>query len=204
MSDSQDETSPVSSAERRAQLMERIAPLSDADRMRRDVVPFHATKEQWAEYAASVRACALHDYKAGELTLRRTLEVVLAAAFTLPAVDRVLLLGATAAEVLQTTRPKGLNRKRPPYPEALKQAAVDLIIIVRNDNPADSLREVVKVARDWLTTVQLFSKVEPPTEETLYRWYLKRARETGQSRPRGRPRRDNSTRSPHPDNIPAR
>jgi hypothetical protein len=168
--------------------------LTAAERERLAASPFSATPETWTFFAAAVCRYLLISYRTGEIDFTQLMERARDCSLGCAVGVRLAVLGHTAACALQV-KPKVRNARRPPYPENLKYSALNLVDMLRAGSPelpmgpGGARETVLQLARQWLTSLQLFGKRPAPAERTLYKWLLERAKQQGQQVARGRPRK---------------
>jgi hypothetical protein len=172
-------------------------PLSEAERnLVAQVVP--GGPDGWLLFAGAVQPKILQAYAAGEISERRALECARRTALGCTTAQRITLLGVFAEQLLQI-KPRVLNAKRPPHPEALRDAAVSIVEFIREVNPTMPLLPqrsgrvegafVFSEARRLLRPLGFFGSRDMPTALTLHRWWVDWRKANGERRPRGRPRK---------------
>jgi hypothetical protein len=170
-------------------------PLTTEERsIAAQVIPGAA--DAWRRFAGAMQAKILQAYAAGEISERHALECARRTALGCTTAERISLLGVFAEQMLRL-KPRVLNAKRPPLPEALRDAAVSIVEYVRELNPtipfapqrSGSDRDVFSVAREMLMPLGFFRPADMPSAPTLHRWYLDWRKANGETRPRGRPRK---------------
>ena len=165
--------------------------LTEAERVRLAAAPFAgAPADHWRAFSAVIHEKVLEGYAAGEVDLRRVLEVMRACSLGCTATDRIRLMAMTAERALKI-RPKNLNRRRPPHPTWVKKSAGDFVrliesrgLVVTPSEHGDGSAPGLELVRHWFESLELSG--QSLTAGTLYDWYLDAKKAAGETPRRGR------------------
>jgi len=152
--------------------------LTAEERTRLAEAPFPNDPEHWRWFAARMHTHALDGYAAGEVDLRRLLTYTRMCALGCALRDRITLEALMVERVLTVT-PKTLNRRPPQYPAWVREAAGDLVRMLAEQYPDETVtpsREgepsaILRRALDWLTAWGFSTPAAPIRPKTLYGWY---------------------------------
>ena len=170
------------------QYIQQELPLTDEEQKRLKEVPFIGVDEKnWGKFAYHVHEQVLQGYEEGEMSLKQMLTVLRSCSLGCNPSFRLNLLGLAAEKALRY-EPRSLNARKPPYPRWLRESALNLIEMFREDNPdmpispnAYSPSPILGQVIEWLQALNICYPKSPPTEKTLYEWYRNRKKELGQS-----------------------
>jgi hypothetical protein len=151
--------------------------LTPEDRARLDAAPksFARTDaDGWRSFAGHVHDQVLAGYAAGEMDLRRALEVMRSCSLGCRLNDRIALMALLVEHALQITP---ADRKRPPNPEWVQKSAATLVSMLREDQPDEPVAPtehnayttpILQEAISWLVALGICDRIDT---RTLYKWY---------------------------------
>ncbi len=143
------------------------------------MAPFPNTSDTWEFFASKICEQILAAYPEGEMTLERALTLMRACSIGCPTNTRINLMGFTTQRLL-SIRPAEWKGKHPTTPVWVRNSAVSLIEMLREQRPGEAFApnalndwttRVLEDAIDWLVAVGLCE--ERISARTLYEWWKK-------------------------------
>ena len=162
--------------------------LTPPEEERRDIAMAFAPAEVWGATAASCLVHIVESYRRGDVDMRRALAAMQRICVGATSQFRIMMLGLTAARVLQEQQdPRKQGHRPPTWPLWLKTATADLVIVYHRHAP-DERRSpspyyghpsspVIEAALDILTKVGWFGPGGVPSPGTIDDWVRARLKE---------------------------
>lgn len=162
--------------------------LSPEEAARREIARSFAPADVWGASAASCVVHIVESYRRGDVDMREALADVQRISVGATSQFRVLLLGVTAARLLQELPDARKPGQRPPrWPLWLRTATADLIIVQQRQSPqerrspaphyGDPSSPLIESALDILTKVGWFEPGQVPTPGTIDDWVRARLKD---------------------------
>ena len=183
----QEEFAQLSSSQQEAALesLHVALQLTEEQAARRDIARAFAPAEVWGATAASCVIHIVESYRRGDVDMHGALAGLQRISVGANSQFRILLLGLTAARLLQEQQdPRKPGQRRPDWPLWLRTATADLIVVYQRHSPdqrrspaphyGDPSSPLIEAALDVLTKVGWFEPGNVPAPGTVDDWVRSR------------------------------
>jgi hypothetical protein len=162
--------------------------LTPEEQSRRAIARTFAPAEVWGSTAASCLVHIVESYRRGHVDMHGAISDMQRICVGANSQFRILMLGLTAARLLQEQQDERKHGQRPPtWPLWLKTATADLIIVKQRYSPderlspsphyAEQSSPLIEDALDILTRIGWYHPDNVPTQRTVYEWVRARLKE---------------------------
>ena len=187
---SQAEFAELGAAQREAALesLEVALRLSPEEETRREIARTFAPAEVWGATAASCLVHIVESYRRGDVDMHGAIADMQRICVGANSQFRILMLGLTAARLLQEQQdPRKQGQRSPTWPLWLKTATADLIIVQQRHWPderrspsphyGEESSPLIDYAMDILTKVGWYQPGNVPTPRTVDEWVRARLKD---------------------------
>ncbi len=151
-------------------------------------MPRGRSAEVWGATAAFCLVHIVESYRRGDVDMRDAISDMQRISVGANSQFRIMMLGLTAARLLQEQRDaRKQGHRLPTWPLWLKVATADLIIVQQRHSPderlspsphyADQSSPLIDYALDILTKIGWYHRDNLPTQRTVYEWVRARLKD---------------------------
>lgn len=162
--------------------------LTPEEEERRDTARAFAPEDVWGATAASCLVHIVESYRRGDVDMRQALAGMQRICVGATSQFRIMMLGLTAARLLQEQQdPRKRGHRPPAWPLWLKTATADLIVVQQRHSPderrspsphyGDSSSPLIQSALDILTRIGWFEPDNLPAPGTVDDWVRARLKD---------------------------